>query len=100
MSSSRFVRLLAIAGVAVFTLGACSGSSSGSGGKASDGGGSSGGSNLCPVGALAKAKGPVTITFWHGLNRANEETLQKLVDQFNGQQTKVKVNLVNQTGYE
>ncbi|MEP6623604.1 MAG: ABC transporter substrate-binding protein [Acidimicrobiia bacterium] len=100
MSSSRFVRLVALAGVVVFALGACSGSS-GSGGKASDGASSgSGGSNLCPVSALAKASGPVTITFWHGLNRANEETLQKLVDQFNGQQTKVKVNLVNQTGYE
>src|SRR4051812_43222283 len=53
----------------------------------------------CPVNALAKAQKPVEITFWHGLNRANEETLQQLTDQFNSSQTDVKVKLVNQIGY-
>ena len=63
-------------------------------------GGSGSGGGACPVGALDQAKGPVTITFWHGLNQANEKVLQGLIDQFNASQTKVKVNLVNQTGYE
>ncbi|MGZ8766116.1 MAG: hypothetical protein ACXW2C_10545, partial [Acidimicrobiia bacterium] len=53
----------------------------------------------CPVNALKNADQPVEITFWHGLNRANEETLQTLTDQFNTSQSEVKVNLVNQIGY-
>src|SRR3954465_6216607 len=84
---------------AVLALSACSGGSDGS--TASDGSGGGGsGSGACPLSALARAKGPVTITFWHGLNQANEKVLQGLGDQFNGSQTKVKVDLVNQTGYE
>ena len=95
-------RAVVLVATAALALGACSGSSGGS----SAGGGSSGSSgggadaSVCPVGALAKATGPVTITFWHGLNQANEKVLQGLVDKFNTSQTKVKVNLVNQTGYE
>ena len=104
MSRVPFVRVLVVACVAVFALGACSSSSGGSkaGGGSSGGesGSSSGAANACPVAALAKATGPVTITFWHGLNRANEESLQRLVTKFNTQQTKVKVDLINQTGYE
>lgn len=91
--------MLAVTAAAVFALGACSGSSGGSKSGSPDTS-SSGGSNACPVAALAKAKGPVEITFWHGLNRANEEAIQKLTDDFNASQTKVKVTLVNQTGYE
>ncbi len=53
----------------------------------------------CPVNALKNATTPVEVTFWHGLNRANEETLQRLTDQFNTSQSEVKVNLVNQIGY-
>ena len=101
----RRVRCWSVGVAAVLALGACSGGSgggnAGGGGAAKPGGGGSGAATgSCPVDALAKAKGPVSITFWHGLNRASEETLQKLVDQFNAGQTKVKVDLVNQTGYE
>ncbi len=95
---SRRLRRCSVGLVAVLALGACSSSSAGSGAAKPDGGGA--GKSSCPVDALAKANGPVSITFWHGLNRANEETLQKLVNQFNDQQTKVTVKLVNQTGYE
>lgn len=91
--------VLAVALAAVLALGACSGSS-GSGASDGGSGGSGGGGGACPVGALDRAKSPVTITFWHGLNQANEKVLQGLIDQFNSSQTKVKVNLVNQTGYE
>jgi sn-glycerol 3-phosphate transport system substrate-binding protein len=53
----------------------------------------------CPVNALKNASKPVDITFWHGLNRANETTLQALTDRFNTSQSEVKVTLVNQIGY-
>jgi sn-glycerol 3-phosphate transport system substrate-binding protein len=53
----------------------------------------------CPLNALKNADKPVEITFWHGLNRASEETLQRLTDQFNSSQPDVRVALVNQTTY-
>jgi len=58
-----------------------------------------GGKAKCPLSALDKADKPVEITMWHGMNRANEETLQRLTDQFNSSQSDVKVTLVNQTTY-
>ncbi len=91
---------LGLAAVAILALGACSGSSSPKrGGGKGDGNGSSG-ANQCPVAALAKATAPVEITFWHGMNRKNEEAIQTLANEFNTSQNKVKVTLVNQTGYE
>ncbi len=54
----------------------------------------------CPLSALDKATGTTDITFWHSMPRANEETLQKLTDQFNASQSKVQVALVNQTTYK
>jgi sn-glycerol 3-phosphate transport system substrate-binding protein len=58
-----------------------------------------GASAKCPLGALKKASKPVEITFWHSMNRANEETLQRLTDEYNSSQADVKVTLVNQTTY-
>jgi sn-glycerol 3-phosphate transport system substrate-binding protein len=58
-------------------------------------------SGKCPLGALKNAKSkPVDITYWHSMNRASEETLQRLTDKFNSSQNDVHVNLVNQTSYE
>jgi sn-glycerol 3-phosphate transport system substrate-binding protein len=54
----------------------------------------------CPKGAIAKASKPVQITMWHSMTRANADTLQKLVDQFNSSQTDVRVTLVNQVDYD
>jgi sn-glycerol 3-phosphate transport system substrate-binding protein len=55
----------------------------------------------CPVKALAKAKSkPVEIVMWHSMNRANEETLQRLTDQFNSSQSDVRVRLLNTTSYD
>jgi len=56
-------------------------------------------STSCPLTALKKASKPVEITMWHSMNRANGDTLQQLVDTFNGSQGDVKVNLVNQIDY-
>ncbi|MGZ6965556.1 MAG: extracellular solute-binding protein, partial [Acidimicrobiia bacterium] len=94
--------MIAVAGVGALALGACGGSSGGGGSSSGSGktGGSASDASLCPVGALAKAKAPVTITFWHGLSKQNEAVLQGLVDTYNAKQPKVKVDLVNQNGYE
>lgn len=66
----------------------------------SDSKGSSSSSGSCPVDALDKATGTVEITMWHAMPRENEATLQKLAGQFNSSQSKVKVNLINQTTYD
>jgi sn-glycerol 3-phosphate transport system substrate-binding protein len=58
------------------------------------------GGDKCPLKALDNADGTVEITFWHSMTRANEETLIRLTDAFNSSQSKVRVNLVNQTSYE
>ena len=54
----------------------------------------------CPVSALKKAKGTVGITMWHSMPQANGTTLEKLTDEFNSSQSKVKVTLVNQVTYD
>src|SRR5262249_62289063 len=56
-------------------------------------------SGKCPVNALKNAKSkPVEITYWQGgFQRANEETLGRLVDKFNSSQNDVHVTVVNQT---
>jgi sn-glycerol 3-phosphate transport system substrate-binding protein len=87
----RTTRFIAAAAVLALGLAAC-------GGSASDGGGGS--SATCPVDALDSAKGPVRITFWHAMTRANEEALIRLTNQYNDSQSKVQVTLVNQTGYK
>jgi sn-glycerol 3-phosphate transport system substrate-binding protein len=54
----------------------------------------------CPLSALDKAKNkPVEISYWHSMQRANEETLQRLTSRFNSSQNDVRVTLVNQTTY-
>ena len=44
--------------------------------------------------------GPVSITFWHSLTAANQNTLQALVESFNSSQDEVTVNLVFQGTYD
>ncbi|MEY2581914.1 MAG: sn-glycerol 3-phosphate transport system substrate-binding protein [Ilumatobacteraceae bacterium] len=53
----------------------------------------------CPTAALAAAKGPVELTFWHGMNGPLADELQKLTDGYNAGQTKVHVTLI-QSSYE
>jgi sn-glycerol 3-phosphate transport system substrate-binding protein len=54
----------------------------------------------CPLAALAKAKGPVDITFWNSMVRANGQTLQAITTAFNSSQHKVHVTLVDQASYD
>lgn len=53
----------------------------------------------CPVDALADAKKPVTIRFWHVLARENLDELKRQTAEFNSSQDEVRVQLVTQTGY-
>ena len=53
----------------------------------------------CDVSLLDAETGPVEITFWHALATENGEKLTALTDAFNASQTKVKVNLQFQGGY-
>ena len=54
----------------------------------------------CPTSALDDASGPVQITFWHTMQRANEAALKELTDAYNSSQDKVKVKLVNNSDYD
>jgi sn-glycerol 3-phosphate transport system substrate-binding protein len=89
------VRLLAFGTALALLLAACGGGDDDS----ANPGPSKNNLPECPVDALDKASGPVTITMWHSMTRANEETLQRLTKQFNESQDKVRVKLVNQTSY-
>jgi sn-glycerol 3-phosphate transport system substrate-binding protein len=89
----RTTRFIAATAVLALGLAAC-------GGGSSSGGGGGGGSATCPTKALDSATGPVKITFWHEMTRANEEALVRLTKQFNDSQSKIQVTLVNQTGYK
>ena len=53
----------------------------------------------CPVSALASAPEPVDITLWHGLSVDNEAAMQRLTDDYNASQTRVRVSAENQGGY-
>jgi sn-glycerol 3-phosphate transport system substrate-binding protein len=77
--------VLAVVGLAIPVAGAAPAQSSGK----------------CPVNALKNAKNkPVNITYWQGgLQRANEEAILRLTDQFNSSQNDVHVTVVNQTTY-
>lgn len=88
------LRVLAIGLAGALTIAACGGGGSESDAPTADSLGT------CPLGALTKATKPVEVTFWHALSRANEETLQRLTDQFNSSQQDVSVRLVNQIGYK
>jgi sn-glycerol 3-phosphate transport system substrate-binding protein len=44
--------------------------------------------------------GPVSITFWHSMTAANQDTLKTIVQSFNSSQNEVTVNLVFQGGYD
>ena len=97
MSARKRSRAWLVAAAVALLASAC-------GGGDDDGGGPAGGGDLpdCPVDALdsASSDGPVDITFWHTMTRANEETLVQLTDSFNESQDRVHVNLVNNTSYE
>jgi sn-glycerol 3-phosphate transport system substrate-binding protein len=54
----------------------------------------------CPVDALDSATGPVEVTFWHGMTADLEVALTRLTENYNASQSRVRVVLQNQGGYE
>ncbi|HWO94454.1 MAG TPA: extracellular solute-binding protein, partial [Dehalococcoidia bacterium] len=86
------LRAVALVALAAPILAACAGDDD------DDEGGASAASS-CPQGTLAGRTSPVEITFWHSMNAANEQTLQRLTDEFNASQDEVRVELVYQGTY-
>lgn len=80
---------------AVLTVGALA--LAGCGGDDGDGGddGASGGADLadCPVGAFEDASGVTTIKVWHSYVGSVRNTLEKIAEQYNASQDKVKVEI-------
>jgi sn-glycerol 3-phosphate transport system substrate-binding protein len=60
-----------------------------------------GGGEEAPEGTPQETRpaGPVSITFWHSMTAANEDTLKAIVQDFNASQNEVTVNLVFQGSY-
>ena len=56
----------------------------------------------CHTDALddAATSGPVELTFWHGMSNENGRVLEEVVGAYNASQSKVRVNLEFQGGYE
>ena len=69
---------------------------------ASCGGGEAEPSEGTPTGRteFPTPESPVTITFWHSMTAANEETLEALADRFNNTHPWARVNLVFQGTYQ
>ena len=54
----------------------------------------------CGLAALAKAKKPVTIDFWHAFVSSNNTWLVATINQFNSSQDEVHVNLLQEPSYQ
>jgi sn-glycerol 3-phosphate transport system substrate-binding protein len=63
-------------------------------------GGSSTVSSDCPIGLVEKSDKPVQITFWHAMNTANRDTLERMVGEFNASHPKIQVQAVYQGTYD
>lgn len=87
---TRSLRLPTIVMVGALMAAACGGDS----GDSADGDGGDG--PACPVDALDDADGPVEITLWHTYVGLTNRTLNKLADDYNASQDRVKVRVENQ----
>lgn len=65
-------------------------------------GGGNGGEPLgtCPIGLVEAADSPVQIDFWFAEQAANQDTLLRMVDEFNALHDKVHVNAAFQGSYD
>jgi sn-glycerol 3-phosphate transport system substrate-binding protein len=55
---------------------------------------------LCGLDEFDATEKPVSITFWHTMNRANATWLTDTIDEFNASQGEVRVDLVQFAGYQ
>jgi sn-glycerol 3-phosphate transport system substrate-binding protein len=89
-----FLGGLVLLGASSATLASCSS------GASSSPKGTSRTTGAFPLGASARSTSkPVAITMWHSMTSANLTSLTNLTNQFNGSQSDVHVNLVNQNSY-
>lgn len=98
-SASRIIR----SGAIVLSLALLAGACSDSGDKQATGAASTKSTvdpKSCPTDVLAKVTKPVDITFWHSMADANESTLKAMIADYNETQSKVRVNLQFQGGYD
>ena len=95
MKSRHHLRRLTVALLAVVLVSAGCGSSGDSG---NDDAASGDGVDLptCAVDALADASGPVEVLLWHSYVARTRDTLEKLVDEYNASQDKVRVRAESQ----
>lgn len=100
-------KVLGVVFAVALVAGACGGGDDG--GTAPDGADGDGNGDgaslaaLCPVGAidaLDPAQLPVELVYWHSMQDALEDTLNRLVEEFHAAQSDVRVRLVNQTSYD
>lgn len=91
------LRLLLAVLAAMLTVAACGGDSGeeeadapGAGNDVADA------ADICPVGALDEADGPVEITVWHTYVGLTNRTLNQLADAYNSSQDRVVVRVENQ----
>ena len=90
--------VLALAGSVGLALAGCGGANHTT--TSSGGTGRSTSLPSCPLSALDNVTSPVQISMWESMAQANGAALTYLADQFNASQSKVHVNLVQQSGYD
>jgi len=90
-AGARRSLLVLVTALAVVAM-ACSGGSD----DEASGGGDGDSAGACPVDALADAEGPVDVTVWHTEIGLPNLTLEKIAQQYNDSQDKVRVNVQNQ----
>ncbi len=71
-------------------------------GTACGGGGGGGGepTAACPIGLVDQAGGEVNIDFWFAEQAANQDTLLRMVDEFNASQDRIHVSAAFQGSYD
>jgi sn-glycerol 3-phosphate transport system substrate-binding protein len=84
--------IVAVLAAAALLTASCG--SSGDDGSVSSGDG--GDSPTCAVDALDSATGPVEVVLWHSYVAKTKDTLEKLVNQYNASQSKVRVRVESQ----
>ena len=81
MNSFRVTAAALILAMPAMLVMACSGGNGGSTSVSSD----------CPIGLVEGSDKPVQITFWHAMNTANRDTLERMVGEFNASHPKIQV---------
>jgi len=88
----RLRRTLAVLSIGALALAGCGGDDNGNAGNDGSGGGKANAAD-CPVDAFKDANGVTTIKVWHSYVGSVRNTLEKIANQYNASQDKVKVEV-------